>query len=289
MNGQTRYAALIVVGRSWKRLFGSLSEKGNSILNFNHGNGNNVNNVNNSRDNMFSKILIANRGEIACRVIKTAKKMGIRTVAIYSEVDRHSLHVKMADEAYCVGPAPSNQSYLNIASIMDAIRKSGAEAVHPGYGFLSENSKFCSELEKAQIEFIGPSPKSIAMMGDKIESKIIAKEAGVNVIPGFEGVVKNAQEAIKLANQITYPIMLKASAGGGGKGMRISWNDKETEENFKIASAESKSSFGDDRLLIEKFIVEPRHVEIQLIGDKHGHMVRKGKRESWQSSFKINF
>lgn len=216
---------------------------------------------------------MANRGEIACRVMKTAKKLGIKTVAIYSEADVNALHVRMADEAYCVGPAPSSESYLNIPAIMKVIKESGAQAVHPGYGFLSENFKFCEELSAAGVEFIGPNFDSIHKMGDKIESKLIAKAAGVHTIPGFDDVVPDPEAAVKIAREIGYPVMIKASAGGGGKGMRIAWNDEETRENFKIAANESKSSFGDDRLLIEKFIEQPRHIEIQLLGDKHGNIV----------------
>jgi propionyl-CoA carboxylase alpha chain len=227
----------------------------------------------------FTKILIANRGEIAVRIIKTAKKLGIKTVAVYSEVDANALHVKMADEAICIGPAPSSSSYINIPALISAIKATGAQAVHPGYGFLSENSEFCKALEKEGVVFIGPSVYSLQSMGDKIQSKQIAKDAGVYTIPGFEGVVENDQHALKLAQEIGYPVMLKASAGGGGKGMRIAWNEEEVLQGFRLAAAESKSSFGDDRLLIEKYIDNPRHIEIQIIGDQHGNLVYLPERE----------
>jgi propionyl-CoA carboxylase alpha chain len=205
--------------------------------------------------------------------------MGIKTVAIYSEADVNSLHVRLADEAVCVGPAPTNQSYLKIPNILSAIQQTGAQAVHPGYGFLSENSHFVHALDAAGVVFIGPNEKSMAAMGDKIQSKIIAKEAKVSTIPGYNGVVKDADHAIQIAREIGYPVMVKASAGGGGKGMRIAWNDKETREAFKISSSEALSSFGDNRLLVEKFIEQPRHIEIQLIGDKHGNTFYLPERE----------
>ncbi|KAG7315907.1 hypothetical protein KOW79_020773 [Hemibagrus wyckioides] len=227
----------------------------------------------------FDKILIANRGEIACRVIKTCKKMGIRTVAVHSDVDLSAVHVKMADEAVCVGPAPTNKSYLNMDAIMDAIRNTGAQAVHPGYGFLSENKEFARRLAAEGVTFIGPDTHAIQAMGDKIESKLIAKAAKVNTIPGFDGVVKNADEAVKIAQEIGYPVMIKASAGGGGKGMRIAWNDEETREGFRFSSQEAASSFGDDRLLIEKYIDNPRHIEIQVLADKHGNALWLNERE----------
>ncbi|KAJ3417439.1 hypothetical protein HDV05_003303 [Chytridiales sp. JEL 0842] len=227
----------------------------------------------------FDKILIANRGEIACRVIKTAKKMGIQTVAIYSDADANSLFVRMADEAYHVGPPPTSQSYLNIPNILKAIKETGAQAVHPGYGFLSENFQFVKALDAAGVTFIGPNEKAMYAMGDKIESKKIADAAGVHTIPGFNGVVENADHAVQIANQIGYPVMVKASAGGGGKGMRIAWNDKECKEAFRMSQAEAKSSFGDDRLLVEKFIEDPRHIEIQLIGDQHGNTYYLPERE----------
>ncbi|XP_017312652.1 propionyl-CoA carboxylase alpha chain, mitochondrial [Ictalurus punctatus] len=227
----------------------------------------------------FDKILIANRGEIACRVIKTCKKMGIRTVAVHSDVDSSAVHVKMADEAVCVGPAPTNKSYLNMDAIMDAVRNTGAQAVHPGYGFLSENKEFARRLASVGVAFIGPDTHAIQAMGDKIESKLIAKAAKVNTIPGFDGVVKNAEEAVKIAQEIGYPVMIKASAGGGGKGMRIAWNDEETREGFRFSSQEAASSFGDDRLLIEKYIDNPRHIEIQVLADKHGNALWLNERE----------
>nr|XP_005899319.1 PREDICTED: propionyl-CoA carboxylase alpha chain, mitochondrial isoform X3 [Bos mutus] len=227
----------------------------------------------------FDKILIANRGEIACRVIKTCKKMGIKTVAIHSDVDASSVHVKMADEAVCVGPAPTSKSYLNMNAIMDAVRSTRAQAVHPGYGFLSENKEFAKRLAAADAIFIGPDTHAIQAMGDKIESKLLAKKAKVNTIPGFDGVVKDADEAVRIAREIGYPVMIKASAGGGGKGMRIAWDDEETRDGFRFSSQEAASSFGDDRLLIEKFIDNPRHIEIQVLGDKHGNALWLNERE----------
>ncbi|XP_053188971.1 propionyl-CoA carboxylase alpha chain, mitochondrial [Scomber japonicus] len=227
----------------------------------------------------FDKILIANRGEIACRVMKTCKKMGIKTVAVHSDVDSTAVHVKMADEAVCVGPAPTSKSYLNMDAIMDAVRTTGAQAVHPGYGFLSENKEFAKRLAAEDVAFIGPGTGAIQAMGDKIESKLIAKAAKVNTIPGFDGVVENADDAVKIAREIGYPVMIKASAGGGGKGMRIAWNDEETREGFRFSSQEAASSFGDDRLLIEKFIDNPRHIEIQVLADKHGNALWLNERE----------
>ncbi|PVU86471.1 hypothetical protein BB560_006701 [Smittium megazygosporum] len=227
----------------------------------------------------FDKILIANRGEIACRVIRTAKKMGIKTVAIYSDADAESLHVRLADEAVRVGPPPTSQSYLNVPAILDAIKKTGAQAVHPGYGFLSENSHFVKQLEDNNVVFIGPGEYAMQAMGDKIQSKIIAKEAGVNVIPGFNGVVENVEHAKAIANEIGYPIMIKATAGGGGKGMRIARSEEEVMEGFRLSTEESKSSFGDSRLLVERFIDTPRHIEIQLIADKNGNYIYLPERE----------
>nr|XP_060625547.1 propionyl-CoA carboxylase alpha chain, mitochondrial [Anolis sagrei ordinatus] len=227
----------------------------------------------------FEKLLIANRGEIACRVIKTCKKMGIKTVAIHSDVDSNAVHVKMADEAVCVGPAPTSKSYLNMDAIMEAIKKTRAQAVHPGYGFLSENKEFSKRLESEDVTFIGPDMHAIQAMGDKIESKILAKNAKVNTIPGYDGVVKDADEAVRIAREIGYPVMIKASAGGGGKGMRIAWDDEETREGFRFSSQEAASSFGDDRLLIEKFIDNPRHIEIQVLADKHGNALWLNERE----------
>lgn len=228
---------------------------------------------------MFSKILIANRGEIACRVIKSARKMGIKTVAVYSDADKAALHVQMADEAVHIGPAPTNQSYLIIDKIIEACKATGAEAVHPGYGFLSENQAFAKALDAANIAFIGPPNDAIAAMGDKITSKKIAADAGVSTVPGYMGVIKDADEAIRIANDIGYPVMLKASAGGGGKGMRIARNDGECREGFERATSEAASSFGDDRVFVEKFVEEPRHIEIQVLADKHGNAIYLGERE----------
>ena len=228
---------------------------------------------------MFKKILIANRGEIACRVIKSARKMGIKTVAVYSDADAHALHVKMADEAVHIGPPPANQSYIVIDKIMDAIRQTGAEAVHPGYGFLSENMKFAEALEKEGVVFIGPPSPAIEAMGDKITSKKIAQEAGVSTVPGYMGLIADAEEAVKISNQIGYPVMIKASAGGGGKGMRIAWNEQEAREGFESSKNEAANSFGDDRIFIEKFVTQPRHIEIQVLADKHGNCVYLHERE----------
>ena len=216
---------------------------------------------------MFKKILIANRGEIACRVIKTAKKMGIATVAVYSEADRDALHVQMADEAVFLGPPPSNQSYLLMDKIVQACVDTGAEAVHPGYGFLSENQAFQKALAGKGIAFIGPDAWAISAMGDKIESKKLASEAGVNTVPGYMGVIKDTEEAVKIAQEIGFPVMIKASAGGGGKGMRLAWTVDEAREGFESATNEARSSFGDDRVFIEKFIEQPRHIEIQVLAD----------------------
>ncbi|SHG85184.1 biotin carboxyl carrier protein /biotin carboxylase [Cognatiyoonia sediminum] len=228
---------------------------------------------------MFKKILIANRGEIACRVIKTAKKMGIQTVAIYSDADRNALHVKMADEAVHIGPPPANQSYIVIDKVMDAIRQTGAEAVHPGYGFLSENAKFAEALEAEGVAFIGPPKGAIEAMGDKITSKKIAQDAKVSTVPGYMGLIEDADEAVKISNDIGYPVMIKASAGGGGKGMRIAWNDQEAREGFQSSKNEAANSFGDDRIFIEKFVTQPRHIEIQVLCDKHGNGVFLHERE----------
>jgi propionyl-CoA carboxylase alpha chain len=228
---------------------------------------------------MFKKILIANRGEIACRVIKTARKMGIETVAVYSDADARALHVEMADEAVCIGPAAASESYLVIAKIVAACKETGAEAVHPGYGFLSERSAFPRALEEAGIVFIGPNPAAIDAMGDKIESKKAAAAAGVSTVPGYMGIIDSVDEAVRIAGGIGYPVMIKASAGGGGKGMRIAFNDGETREGFALAKAEAKASFGDDRVFLEKFITNPRHIEIQVLGDKHGNVIYLGERE----------
>src|SRR6202795_5272338 len=228
---------------------------------------------------MFKRILIANRGEIACRVIKSARRMGIETVAVYSEADRDALHVEMADKAIPIGPPPAAQSYLVIEKIVAACKESGAEAVHPGYGFLSEREAFPKALAQAGIVFIGPNPKAIAAMGDKIESKKAAAKANVSTVPGHLGVIADEAHAVKIADEIGYPVMIKASAGGGGKGMRIAHSRAEVGEGFARARSEAKSSFGDDRVFIEKFIVDPRHIEIQVLGDKHGHVIYLGERE----------
>lgn len=228
---------------------------------------------------MISKILIANRGEIACRIIRTAKAMGIKTVAVYSDADANALHVRLADEAVHIGPAPSSQSYIVIDKILDAVRKTGADAVHPGYGFLSENPVFAEALGKAGIIFIGPPVKAIEAMGDKITSKKLAAEAGVSTVPGHMGLIEDADEAVRIASSIGYPVMIKASAGGGGKGMRIAWNDAEAREGFQSSRNEAKASFGDDRIFIEKFVNQPRHIEIQVLGDQHGNVLYLGERE----------
>ena len=228
---------------------------------------------------MFKKILIANRGEIACRVMKTAKKMGIKTVAVYSEADKEARHVQMADEAVCIGPAPSRESYLVMDRIIQACKDTGAEAVHPGYGFLSENEQFARRCEEEGIVFIGPKHQSIAAMGDKIASKKLALEAKVNTIPGFNEAIEKAEDAVKIAQGIGYPVMIKASAGGGGKGLRVAFNDKEAFEGFTACRTEALNSFGDDRVFIEKFVEGPRHTEIQVLGDSHGNVVYLGERD----------
>ena len=228
---------------------------------------------------MFKRILIANRGEIACRIIKTARKLGIETVAVYSEADRDALHVAMADSAIAIGPPPASESYLVIEKIVAACKQSGAEAVHPGYGFLSEREAFPKALSAAGVVFIGPNPKAIAAMGDKIESKKAAAAAKVSTVPGNLGVIENEVEAIRVAEEIGYPVMIKASAGGGGKGMRTARSKAEVAEGFARARSEAKSSFGDERVFIEKFITDPRHVEIQVLGDKHGNVIHLGERE----------
>ena len=228
---------------------------------------------------MFKKILIANRGEIACRVIKSAQKMGIKTVAVYSDADRNALHVKMADEAVYIGASPANQSYIVIDKIMDAIRQTGAEAVHPGYGFLSENMKFAEALEKEGVIFVGPPSSAIESMGDKITSKKLAQEAGVSTVPGYMGIIADADEAVKISGEVGYPVMSKASAGGGGKGMRIAWSEAEVKEGFESSKNEAANSFGDDRIFIEKFVTQPRHIEIQVLADQHGNCVYLHERE----------
>jgi len=228
---------------------------------------------------MFKKILIANRGEIACRVIKTARRMGIATVAVHSDADRGALHVQMADEAVRIGPPPASQSYIVIDNILRAIRETGAEAVHPGYGFLSENPAFAEALEREGVAFIGPPASAIEAMGDKITSKKLAAEAGVSTVPGWMGLIADADEAVTISQKIGYPVMIKASAGGGGKGMRIAWNDREAREGFQSSKNEAASSFGDDRIFIEKFVTQPRHIEIQVLADKHGNCVYLHERE----------
>uniref|UniRef100_A0AC34QI81 Propionyl-CoA carboxylase alpha chain, mitochondrial n=1 Tax=Panagrolaimus sp. JU765 TaxID=591449 RepID=A0AC34QI81_9BILA len=233
----------------------------------------------NPNEPKFEKILIANRGEIACRVIKTARAMGIKTVAVHSDVDSNALHVRLADEAVCVGPAPTSESYLRADRILEAVKQTGAQAVHPGYGFLSENTHFAAQLEKAGAVFIGPNSRAILDMGDKIHSKKIATAAKVNMIPGYDGEIHDEEECVKVANDIGYPVMIKASAGGGGKGMRIAWNDKECREGFRLSKQEAKSSFGDDRMLVEKFIDNPRHIEMQILADKHGNALWLNERE----------
>ena len=228
---------------------------------------------------MFTKILIANRGEIACRVIKTARKMGIKTVAVYSDADRDALHVELADEAVCIGAAPSRESYLVMDKIIAACKQTGAQAVHPGYGFLSENAEFARRVEEEGIVFIGPKHASIAAMGDKIASKKLASAAQVNTIPGYNAAIDTPQQAVEIAQGIGYPVMIKASAGGGGKGLRVAFNDTETFEGFTSCRNEARNSFGDDRVFIEKFVEEPRHIEIQVLGDAHGHCVYLWERE----------
>ncbi len=228
---------------------------------------------------MFTKILIANRGEIACRVIKTARRMGIKTVAVYSDADRQALHVKMADEAVHIGQSPAAESYIVIDKILDAVKQTGAEAVHPGYGFLSENPKFAEALAAIGVAFIGPPIGAIQAMGDKITSKKLAEKSGVSTVPGHMGLIEDADEAVEVSRQVGYPVMIKASAGGGGKGMRIAWNDVEAREGFQSSKNEAAASFGDDRIFIEKFITQPRHIEIQVLGDSHGNCIYLNERE----------
>jgi propionyl-CoA carboxylase alpha chain len=228
---------------------------------------------------MFKKILIANRGEIACRVIKTARRMGIATVAVYSDADARAPFVQMADEAVHIGPSPASESYLIADKIIAACKATGAEAVHPGYGFLSERTSFAEALAKENIAFIGPPVNAIAAMGDKIESKKLAKEAGVNVVPGFVGEIDDTEHAVRISNEIGYPVMMKASAGGGGKGMRLAYDEKDVREGFEATKREGLNSFGDDRVFIEKFILNPRHIEIQILGDQHGNVLYLNERE----------
>ncbi len=232
-----------------------------------------------ARRGLFSKILIANRGEIACRVMRTARRLGIRTVAVHSLADADARHVREADEAVPIGPARSAESYLSIERVVAAAKKTGAEAVHPGYGFLSENPRFAEALEREGIVFIGPTAAAIAAMGDKIESKRLAAKAGVRTVPGFVGEIRGEAHAAEIAREIGYPVMVKASAGGGGKGMRIAWSESELKEALRSAASEARSSFGDDRLLIETFIEEPRHIEIQVLADAHGTVLHLGERE----------
>src|ERR1700722_20656804 len=228
---------------------------------------------------MFKRILIANRGEIACRIIKTARRMGIQTVAVYSDADRDALHVEMADQAVPIGPPPAAESYLSIEKIVDACKRTGAEAVHPGYGFLSEREAFAKALADAGVVFVGPNAGAIGAMGDKIASKVAAARAKVSTVPGHLGIIEDEKEAVRIAEQIGFPVMIKASAGGGGKGMRIAHAVGEVAESFVRARSEAKSSFGDDRVFIEKFITDPRHIEIQVLGDKHGNVIYLGERE----------
>lgn len=228
---------------------------------------------------MFSKILIANRGEIAVRVIKTCRRLGIKTVVVYSDADAGSLAVEMADETVHIGASPANQSYLVADKIIAACKQTGAQAVHPGFGFLSENAGFAQRCADEGIVFIGPNPGAISAMGDKIESKKFAQAAGVSCVPGHIGEIADTAEAVKISEEIGYPVMIKASAGGGGKGIRVAWTRKDVEEGFPAVRAEAKASFGDDRIFIEKFIESPRHIEIQVLGDKHGNVVHLFERE----------
>ena len=228
---------------------------------------------------MFDRLLIANRGEIACRVMKTAKQMGIKTIAVFSDADRQALHVQMADEAVSIGPPPANQSYIDIEKVISAVKETKANAVHPGYGFLSENAKFAKALSDIGVTFIGPPEHAIKSMGDKITSKKIAQDAGVNTVPGYMGIINDDKEAVRISKQIGYPVMIKASAGGGGKGMRIAWNDTEVKEGFESSKNEAASSFGDDRIFIEKFVTQPRHIEIQILADTQGNCIYLGERE----------
>lgn len=228
---------------------------------------------------MFDRLLIANRGEIACRVMKTAKQMGIKTIAVFSDADRQALHVQMADEAVSIGPPPANQSYIDIEKVISAVKETKANAVHPGYGFLSENAKFAKALSDIGVTFIGPPEHAIKSMGDKITSKKIAQDAGVNTVPGYMGIINDDKEAVRISKQIGYPVMIKASAGGGGKGMRIAWNDTEVKEGFESSKNEAANSFGDDRIFIEKFVTQPRHIEIQILADTQGNCIYLGERE----------
>ena len=228
---------------------------------------------------MFDRLLIANRGEIACRVMKTAKQMGIKTIAVFSDADRQALHVQMADESVNIGPPPANQSYIDIEKVISAVEETKANAVHPGYGFLSENARFARALSDIGVTFIGPPERAIKSMGDKITSKKIAQDAGVNTVPGYMGIINDDKEAVRISKEIGYPVMIKASAGGGGKGMRIAWNDTEVKEGYESSKNEAASSFGDDRIFIEKFVTQPRHIEIQVLADTQGNCIYLGERE----------
>ena len=228
---------------------------------------------------MFDRLLIANRGEIACRVMQTAKQMGIKTIAVFSDADRQALHVQMADESVNIGPPPANQSYIDIEKVISAVEETKANAVHPGYGFLSENAKFAKALSDIGVTFIGPPERAIKSMGDKITSKKIAQDAGVNTVPGYMGIINDDKEAVRISKEIGYPVMIKASAGGGGKGMRIAWNDTEVKEGYESSKNEAASSFGDDRIFIEKFVTQPRHIEIQVLADTQGNCIYLGERE----------
>ena len=228
---------------------------------------------------MFDRLLIANRGEIACRVMQTAKQMGIKTIAVFSDADRQALHVQMADESVNIGPPPANQSYIDIEKVISAVEETKANAVHPGYGFLSENARFAKALSDIGVTFIGPPERAIKSMGDKITSKKIAQDAGVNTVPGYMGIINDDKEAVRISKEIGYPVMIKASAGGGGKGMRIAWNDTEVKEGYESSKNEAASSFGDDRIFIEKFVTQPRHIEIQILADTQGNCIYLGERE----------
>ena len=228
---------------------------------------------------LFDKVLIANRGEIAVRIIKTLKNMGIKTVAVYSESDANSLHVQYADEAYYIGSSPATESYLSIKNIISAIRASGAQAVHPGYGFLSENATFATTLKREGVALIGPSAQAIKKFGDKIEAKKIAKDSGVNTVPGYLGIIKDADQANEIASEIGFPVIVKAAAGGGGRGMRVVEDEQEMVYAFESAKLEAENSFSDGRVFIEKFIAQPRHIEIQLLADQHGNAICLGERE----------
>ncbi|RLI12596.1 acetyl-CoA carboxylase biotin carboxylase subunit, partial [Candidatus Bathyarchaeota archaeon] len=228
---------------------------------------------------MFNKVLVANRGEIAVRVIRACRELGISVAAVYSEADRDSLHVALADEAYCIGPPPPAESYLNIERIVDVAEKCGAEAIHPGYGFLAENPAFARACREAGIEFIGPTPESMEVMENKVATKRLVAQAGVPVIPGPLEPVKSAEEAVEVANSLGYPVLLKAALGGGGRGLRIAWSDEDVRRLFEVASREAKLAFGSPEVYVEKYVPRPRHIEFQLLADKHGHIIHLGERE----------